>query len=104
MHPSLNKAVSITQIWLWLLEFIQISMKFLYTTQIWNEAIWGYPKLNKAVWSYAKLIEAVPHGQSLNGDTVFPYAQSWFSLLEFTQIFPIYGDIFNFTQNWMKLF
>jgi len=29
--------------------------------------------------------------------------QSWFSLLEFTQIFPIYGNIFNFTQIWMKL-
>jgi len=28
--------------------------------------------------------------------------QSWFSLLEFTQIFPIYGNIFNFTQIWTK--
>jgi len=31
------------------------------------------------------------------------FVQSWFSLLEFTQIFPIYGNIFNFTQIWMKL-
>jgi len=30
------------------------------------------------------------------------FGQSWFSLLEFTQIFPIYGNIFNFTQIWMK--
>jgi len=28
--------------------------------------------------------------------------QNWFSLLEFTQIFPIYENIFNFTQFWMK--
>ena len=27
-----------------------------------------------------------------------PFAQSWSSLLEFTQIFPIYGNISNFTQ------
>jgi len=26
------------------------------------------------------------------------FDQSWSSLLEFTQIFPIYGNIFNFTQ------
>ena len=31
------------------------------------------------------------------------FARSWFSLLEFIQIFPIYGNIFNFTQIWMKL-
>jgi len=31
------------------------------------------------------------------------FGQSWFSLLEFTQIFPIYGNIFDFTQIWMKL-
>jgi len=30
------------------------------------------------------------------------FGQSWFSLLEFTQIFPIYGNIFYFTQIWMK--
>jgi len=30
------------------------------------------------------------------------FGQSWFSLLEFTQIFPIYGNIVNFTQIWMK--
>ena len=30
------------------------------------------------------------------------FGQSWFSLLEFTQIFPTYGNIFNFTQIWMK--
>jgi len=31
------------------------------------------------------------------------FGQSLFTLLEFTQIFPIYGNIFNFTQIWMKL-
>jgi len=31
------------------------------------------------------------------------FIQSWFSLLEFTPIFPIYGNIFNFAQIWMKL-
>ena len=31
------------------------------------------------------------------------FGQSWFSRLEFTQIFPIYGNIFNFSQIWMKL-
>ena len=31
------------------------------------------------------------------------FGQSQFSRLEFTQIFPIYGNIFNFTQIWMKL-
>jgi len=30
------------------------------------------------------------------------FGQSWFSLLEFTRIFPIYGNIFNFTQILMK--
>jgi len=30
------------------------------------------------------------------------FGQSWFSLLEFIQIFPIYGNILNFTQIWMK--
>ena len=34
---------------------------------------------------------------------LFLLVQSWFSLLECTQIFPIYGNIFNFTQIWMKL-
>jgi len=34
---------------------------------------------------------------------VLLFGQSRFSLLEFTQIFPIYGNIFNFTQIWMKL-
>ena len=29
------------------------------------------------------------------------FRQSWFSLLELTQIFPINGNIFNFTQIWM---
>ena len=32
------------------------------------------------------------------------FGQSWFSLLEFTQIFQISGNIFNFTQIWMKQF
>jgi len=30
------------------------------------------------------------------------FGQSGFSRLEFTQIFPIYGNVFNFTQIWMK--
>jgi len=30
------------------------------------------------------------------------FGQSWFSLLEFAQNFPFYGNIFNFTQIWMK--
>jgi len=30
------------------------------------------------------------------------FDQSWFSLLEFTQIFPIDGNIFSITQIWMK--
>ena len=29
------------------------------------------------------------------------FGQSWFSLLEFTQMFPIYGNISSFTQIWM---
>jgi len=35
---------------------------------------------------------------------LLPIDQSLFSLLEFTQIFPIYGNISNFTQIWLKLF
>jgi len=37
---------------------------------------------------------------------LLPFAQSRFrfSLLEFTQIFSVYGKISNFTQIWMKLF
>jgi len=31
------------------------------------------------------------------------FDQSWCSLLKFTQIFPIYENIFNFSQIWMKL-
>jgi len=31
------------------------------------------------------------------------FSKSSFSLLEFTQIFPIYGNISDFTQIWMKL-
>ena len=31
------------------------------------------------------------------------FVQGWFNMLKFTQIFPIYGNIFNFTQIWMKL-
>ena len=34
---------------------------------------------------------------------LLPFGQSGFSLLEFTQIFPIYGNISSFTQAWMKL-
>jgi len=30
---------------------------------------------------------------------LLPFGQSWFSVLEFTQIFPIYGNI----SYWMKL-
>ena len=30
------------------------------------------------------------------------FGQRWFSLWEFTQIFQTYGNIFNFTQIWMK--
>jgi len=30
------------------------------------------------------------------------FGQSWFSLLEFIQISPIYGNIFNFTHIWIK--
>jgi len=42
----------------------------------------------------------VPLGPNLNGAIVV-----WpeLSLLEFTQIFPIYENIFNFAQIWMKL-
>jgi len=29
---------------------------------------------------------------------LLPFNQSWVSLLKFTQIFPIYGNISNFTQ------
>ena len=31
------------------------------------------------------------------------FEKHWFNPLEFTQIFPVYGNIFNFTQIWMKL-
>jgi len=34
---------------------------------------------------------------------LLPFGQSWFNLLEFTQIFPIYGNISNSTQIWIKL-
>jgi len=62
----------------------------------WNEAVWSQPKLpkkqKKTVFHLARsLIE------------LLLFAQSWFSLLEFTHIFQIYGNIFNFTQIWMKL-
>jgi len=56
--------------------------------------------MNKAVWSYSKLNKDVPLGPNLNGAIVV-----WpeLSLLEFTQIFPINENIFNFAQIWMKL-
>jgi len=31
------------------------------------------------------------------------FGQSWFSLFEFTQIFPIYGNISTSAQIWMRL-
>jgi len=41
----------------------------------------------------------VPLVPNLNG---LLFGQSWFSQLGFSQIFPVYGNIFNFTQIWMK--
>jgi len=67
-----------------------------------NEVVLYYSNWIEAVWSYPKLNEDVPLGPKFNGDTVLLFGQSWFSLLEFTQIFPIYGNIFYFTQIWMK--
>jgi len=57
----------------------------------WNEAVWSYPKLN----------EDVPLGPKLNA--VIVVCPELISLLEFTQIFPINENFFNFTQIWMKL-
>ena len=34
---------------------------------------------------------------------LLPLAESWFSVLEFTLISPIYENIYNFTQTLMKL-
>ena len=74
-------------------------MKWLYIIQI-EMKLFQFPKMNKAVWSYPKLNKDVLLVQIWMELSLF--GQSWFSLLEFTQIFPIYGNIFNFTQIWMK--
>ena len=58
-----------------------------------NEAVRSYPKLNENV-------EDVLFGPIWMELLLFD--QSWFSL-EVIQIFPIYGNISNFTQIWMKL-
>jgi len=60
------------------------------------EVVVYYSNWNEGVWSYQKLNEDVPPGPKLNGAMLF--VQSWFSLLEFTQIFPIYGNMFNLTK------
>jgi len=54
--------------------------------------------MNKAVSRYPNLNKNVPLGPK----ELLLFGQSWFSQLEFIQIFPIYGNIFNFTQIWMK--
>ena len=57
--------------------------------------------MNKAVWSCPKLNEDFHLAQIWM--ELWPLDQSWFSLLEFTQIFPIHGNISNLTQIWMEL-
>jgi len=91
----------------------QISTKHLYISLIrmklfevhkkWIKLFQVPQKWIKAVRSYPKLNEDVPLGPNFYGATVLLFDQCWFSLLEFTQIFPIYGNISNFTQVWMKL-
>jgi len=74
----------------------------------WNEAVWSSiksKKLFEVPQKWIKLfgvtqIEDVPLGP--DWIKLLLFGQSWFSLLEFTQIFSIYGNIFNFTQIWMK--
>jgi len=79
-----------------------------------------YANLNEVVVNYSNWNEAV--SSSLKLKTLFEVTRNWikmfrldriwmellllgqssFSLMEFTQIFPSYGNIFNFTQIWMK--
>ena len=77
--------------------YLNFSKELVYCTNK-NEAVWSCWKLNKAVWSYPILNEEVPLGPKL------PFPESWFNVLEFSEIFPIYGNIFNFAKTWMKLF
>jgi len=64
------------------LHIIQIGIKLFEVTQNWMKMF----HLAEVEWSYLMFV------------------QNLFSLMEFTQVFPIYGNISNFTQIWMKLF
>ena len=90
IDPSWNETVSITQIVLRLLEFTQM---FLIVSKFkWSALIQFNPNLNKAVplsQLWMKLLS---------------FVESWFSLLEFTQIFSNLWKYFDFVRNRMKLF
>jgi len=69
----------------------------------WNEALWSFQnwlKLFEVTQKWTKMFHLAQIWMEL-----LPFRQSWLSLLEFrpTQIFPIYGNISDFTQIWMKL-
>jgi len=66
----------------------------------WNEAVWRSPKLKKlfeVTENWIKMFHLARIWMEL-----LLFGQSGFFLLEFTQVFPIYGNIFYFTQIWMK--
>jgi len=73
--------------WLYI---IQIGMKLFEVPQKWI-------KLFEATQNWIKKFHLTRIGMEL-----LLFGQSRFSLLKFTQIVTIYGNIFNFTQIWMK--
>ena len=76
----------------------------------WTETVWSSLKLKKLFEVPQKWIKLFEITQNLIKMfhlarilmELLLFGPSWFSLLEFTQVFPIYGNIFNFTQIWMK--
>jgi len=58
--------------------------------------------MNKAAWSYQNW-KKMFHLARIWMELLL-FGHSWFSMLDFgpTQIFPIYGNIFDLTQIWMK--
>jgi len=103
-------------------QIIPIVPKFEWNCFIYPNSIWGCwnlpkcfrysPNFNEALIHYPIKMKQLEVTQSVM--KLFHMAQTWmellplavssFSVLEFTLIPPIYGNISNFTQTWMKLF
>jgi len=113
-YPDISNS---TQVWIKLFQLSKFDWgswnlpKYFWLYPNFNGAFVCYPigmKLFEIAQNWIKLFEVSQTGMKLFHLVqirmeLMPFAESWFSVLEFTQIFPIYGNVSNFTQ-WMKLF